>query len=438
MSLFCAKSAGLQGTALGRRNGQVAVFGALALTLMFGAVGLSVDFGWEYFLKQRVQTAADAAATAAAVYALNNADTCTTVTCGVALSCAGITAPPTSSLKAGCLYATVDGPPVVTASMIENDSTHLPAGLTGVAPSIWVKATVTVSSPVSFLYIWGFKNATISSSSIAGVNSVPATSCIYVLDPNASGALTMTGTANVTTTNCAIYVDSSSATALTKKGSGDINGTVNIVGNYSQVGSGSITPAPATGKPTTADPLSSLPAPPFAGCDHTNYSTSATVTLDHGVYCGGISITGSGTITLNPGNYIMNGGGFSAAGSANITGAGVMIYNTATAGHTIGSISVSGSGTYTLSAPTAGVYEGILMFQDRTQSIGADVEGSNTSTMVGTLYLPDASLKYAGSATAQYTAIVSDTLTMVGSSAFKSDTNGTYTGISMAKPVLLQ
>src|SRR5215469_2052489 len=108
--------------ALNSRSGQTALLATLSIPLVFGAVGLTVDLGWCYFLKERVQTAADAAANAAAVYALNNNDTCATASCGTALNCAGISAPPSSSLTAGCLYATADGPPVVNASMIENDS----------------------------------------------------------------------------------------------------------------------------------------------------------------------------------------------------------------------------------------------------------------------------------------------------------------------------
>jgi hypothetical protein len=421
------------------RRGQAAILAALSLPLVFGTLGLVVDLGWSYFLKTRVQTAADAAAAAAAVYALNNSDSCSTVSCGTALNCSGVAAPPTTSLTAGCLYATADGPPVLTASMIENDSSHLPAGLTGVAPAMWVKATVTTSAVPTFLSVLGVTNAaTIAASAVAGVSAVPATSCIYVLDPSASGAFSVKGTATVSTSNCAIYVNSSSSSALVKTGSGTISGTVDIVGNYSQNGSGSISPSPNTGKPAVMDPLAALPAPTVGACDYNNFSVSADATLSPGVYCGGISITGSGTITMQSGRYIMNGGGFSSAGSASLSGSHVMIYNTATAGYTIGAVKIAGSGTLNLSAPDTGIYEGVLIFQDRTQSTGGQVSGSNSSVVTGALYFRDANLTYTGTTSSQYTALVADTITMVGTSSFKSDTYGTYTGISIAKAVLLQ
>jgi hypothetical protein len=421
------------------QKGQTLLLATLSLPLVFGAMGLVVDLGWGYFMKERAQTAADAAASAAAVYALNNNDTCLTVSCGTALDCAGVTAPPTSSLTAGCLYATADGPPVLTASLIENDSSHPPAGLTGVNPAMWVKATVNTSALPGFLAFLGVTSrAGVSASAIAGVSAVPPTSCVYALDPVASGALTVKGTAVLGTTNCAVYVNSNNSSALVKTGSGSINSTVDIVGNYSQVGSGTISPLPNVGQATITDPLSALPAPTFSGCDYTNYSVSGSATINHGVYCGGIHITGSGTITMNPGIYIMNGGGFSNGGSANLNATHVMIYNTATAGQTIGAVQITGSGTLTMSAPATGIYEGILIFQDRAQTVAGQVSGSDTSVVTGALYFPAANLTYTGTTAAQYTALVADTITMVGTSDFKNDDFGTYTGISIAKAVLLQ
>ena len=147
-----------------------------------------------------MQTAADAAASAAAVYALNAGDSCMTITCGVTYTCAGVT-PPTNSLQAGCLYATVDGPPVFAASLIENDGAHPPAGLTGNTPTMWVKATVTSGNNHYFLYLSGFHSSSILASTIAGTTTIPAGACIYVLSPTASQALTITGTSSITTSS---------------------------------------------------------------------------------------------------------------------------------------------------------------------------------------------------------------------------------------------
>jgi hypothetical protein len=91
-----------------------------------------------------------------------------------------------------------------------------------------------------------------------------------------------------------------------------------------------------------------------------------------------------------------------------------------------------------MSAPASGTYEGILIFQDRSQSVGGTVNGSNTSSVTGTLYFKDANLTYTGTTTAQFTALVADTITMVGTTNIKSDSYGTYTGISLAKATIFQ
>lgn len=421
-----------------RRGGQALILASLSLMLLFSVMGLSIDLGWAYYLKTRVQTAADAAATAAAVYAKNAGDTCGTVSCGTAYTCVG-TSPPTTSLEAGCLYATSDSPPAYTATMLENNT--VPPGVTGNTPSLWIEATVSTTAHNLFLFWSGFQSASIAARAIAGVTTIPAGSCVYVLDPSATGAYSMTGSGSVSTSNCAIYVDSSASKALKMTGSGSITGTVNIVGGYNVTGSGSITPSPTTGVASTPDPLASVPEPTFSGCNFTNFTAtgSSPVALTPGVYCGGISITGSGAVTMQSnGIYIMNGGGFSMTGSGSLTGSQVMIYNTAVGSYTIGAISFTGSGTITLSAQTSGNYQGIVFFQDRSYSKAASVTGSSSSVITGTLYFPAAALTYTGSGSAQYTAIIADTLSMTGSSSFKNDTTGTYTGLAKTMPSLIE
>src|ERR1700733_4258738 len=89
----------------GSQSGQALILGTLTLSVLFGAVGLATDLGMSYYTKSAVQTAADAATTAAAVYAYNHSDACSptgTVNCGVSYTCAGVN-PPTNSLQAGCL-----------------------------------------------------------------------------------------------------------------------------------------------------------------------------------------------------------------------------------------------------------------------------------------------------------------------------------------------
>ena len=140
-------------------------------------------------------------------------------------------------------------------------------------------------------------------------------------------------------------------------------------------------------------------------------------TLDPGIYYGGLSL--KGTITMNPGIYILAGGGLSLqSGTTTITGNGVMIFNTqndnascrsgagCTAG-ALGSLDTSGNPTIIWRAPTSGYYQGIVIYQARVaDGISATDEAnhpitlqggnSNNSLVDGLVYAVDTNLSFQG------------------------------------------
>ena len=208
---------------------------------------------------------------------------------------------------------------------------------------------------------------------------------------------------------------------------------IRVNGGASMSNNSVVTPAPQTGAGGVSDPLSSLPMPSFSGCDHLNWNSGGgDVTADPGVYCGGISITSSGTVTFNPGLYILNGSGFSVTGSGTIRGAGVTFFNTGQSGYVAGAVSTGGSATLTLSAPNSGTYQGMLFVQDRNLSYSGNnvISGSSTSVVTGTLYFPSTTLSFTGSSSGSYTAIVSKTVTFTGTSSLKNDPTGVLTGLA--------
>lgn len=409
--------------------------------LLFAVVGLAVDLGWAYYLKMRVQTAADAAATSAAIWANNHSDSCSTVTCGVSYRCIGAT-PATTSLQAGCLYATADGPPGFSATMIENNTA--PPGVSGNTPSLWIKATVATTSPNFFLFGSGYQIANIAAQAIAGITTMPGSNCIYVLSPSAAQALAVTGSSSITTSGCGVFVDSSSSTALVVTGSSHLtSSTIQVHGGVSITGSSTASPAPTTGAGTVTDPLASLPAPGYSGCDHTNYTigNGNTGSISPGVYCGGITVGGAATLTLGAGIYILNGGGLTVGNSGTMNATNVMFYNTGSAGHTIAPISITGSGIVNMSAPGSGVYKGIAFFQDRTLTYPThnSIANSGSGNITGTYYFPTTGFDFTGStASAVYAAFVASTVSVTGSSTLKNDPTGTYTGLTRTLSTLIQ
>jgi hypothetical protein len=119
-------------------------------------------------------------------------------------------------------------------------------------------------------------------------------------------------------------------------------------------------------------------------------------TLQPGVYNGGISISSqtSGSVTLMPGIYYMQGGGFSVSGGMNVTGSGVMIYNAPSGSND--QVTLSGTGTLTLSPPTSGSYKGITIFQSRTSTAAIAITGNGSLNVSGTIYAPGAEVDLTG------------------------------------------
>jgi hypothetical protein len=347
------------------RNGQAALLITLNLALLFGVIGFAVDLGYGYLMKNKAQTAADAAAGAAAIWAMNNADSCGAggVSCNTTYNCANPpVSPPTNSLQAGCLYAKANGfvndGTSQTVSLIENNTA--PPGVPGNNPSMWIKATVAQTLHNTFSFLSGFRSGSAAAQAIAGITTDPANDCMYAL--GTSGTVYSQNGSVTVTTNCGIYVNSD----LNKTGSGTITAaSVQYYGALSQSGSGTIVTSPVHVNKLVADPFAGLTKPTFTNhCDHTNFSVNSDGTLNPGVYCNGLGVTASPKLTFNPGIYIINGGSLSIGGSGIMTGNNVMFFITGQYGMTPGPVNVSGSATLNFTAPSTGTYRGLLIFQD--------------------------------------------------------------------------
>lgn len=229
-----------------------------------------------------------------------------------------------------------------------------------------------------------------------------------------------------------------------------------MAGTYTKNGSVTVNPTPVTGIVPTADPLASLVPPTpsgSGGCTTLNVTTNKTIAA--GNYCGvsingsvnvvfsggnytfgsgGLSINGSNTITFNASEYMMNGGNLTTNGSNTINGTGDLFYTTGG-----GSVTFNGSSTVNLSAPTSGTYEGILFYQDRSDSAGATVNGSNGSKYTGAMYFPAATLTTNGSntATATATVLVANKIIFNGSGSFGDDFSAFGSKVSPLKDAVL-
>jgi hypothetical protein len=454
-----AGAASTPGTArrLDRRSGQMVIFVTLSLSVLISLIGLAVDLGFSYFVKVNAQAAADAAAQAAAIYANKNGYVCGSgVTCGTTYSCASSpTSPPTDPLTAGCLYAKANGflnTGGQSVSLIAN-STASPNG-ESMSPALWIQANVSQTVTPLFLYWAGFTSGTSAAHAIGGVTVTPNSSCVYVLDSgNTSGALTISGAGALTASGCAVSVNSSNAGAITITGGGSARLNASAIkvkgGTSPSPCAAECSIAPTTGSAVASDPFGSLPAPSVPNsCYKTGYSlgNSNTDTIkpstdpSSGVFCGGITVAGSAVLTMEPGIYYLNGGGFTNSHSGKIIGSGVTIYLTGQYGQTNAPMQLIGNSVTDLSAPNSGTYQGVLFYQDRSAAYAGQNTIGNSATLssTGTFYFPTTGLTMSGAVGASKIGLVVKDLTLSGSATFNQDLTGTYTGLASRNPGLIQ
>lgn len=253
----------------------------------------------------------------------------------------------------------------------------------------------------------------------------PTKNCVYALSPSGTG-IKIAGGAVVQLPGCGLVDDSSSSTAaLQVTGTGTISAsTIGVVGNYAQNGGAQVTPTATTGIASVSDPLAFLQPPSFSPSSClADPQVKTTVTLGSSgtqVCYNGLTVNAGASVTFNPGVYIINGA-FSISGSATATGAGVTFYLPSGA-----SVSING-GVLNLTAPTSpsATYDGILFYQDRSNTTTADIEGGANSTLEGIFYFPDAGLKLAGGSSTSgssqvYASVIASTLNFVGGSTINN------------------
>jgi hypothetical protein len=367
--------------------------------------GFAVDVGTLFRAKRNLQTAADAAAVAGADES-KYGDWKAAAKAAAAQN--GITD------GSGGATVTVNNPP--------SSGSHASG----------VEVIITVSEPTYFMKVFHLTSMNVSARAVAGLTA--GSGCIYTLGTSGTD-IGLTGTADLSMPNCGILVDSAASNAIRMTGSSGITAqSIGIVGGYSTTGSASMNPSAVTGIAPAPDPLAFLSAPSFnaASCladPHITGSGSHTIgpAISGGTVCyNGLSITGSGAVTLNPGLYIINGG-FSMTGSGSLTGSGITFYLAAPTG----SASLSGSGALNVSAPTSGTYNGILFFEDPSDSHAMTITGSGSSNIQGIFYAPSAALSMTGSSGANISAdLVVGSLSMTGSSNFQN-----YSTINSSEPL---
>jgi hypothetical protein len=243
---------------------------------------------------------------------------------------------------------------------------------------------------------------------------------VFVLNPTAPGALTLSSNARIRLPGV-VYVDSDSKAAIEAHGHASVRASnIDVVGKVRSTGHPRGRPAPHTGVNPIADPLSALAAPTsgtYRG--RVTLGGNKSLTINPGVYSQ-ITVLGNALLTMNPGVYIIAGGGFFVGGNGTVRGSGVMIYNAGSsfpsAGGNFHRVSVFGNAKVLLTAPTTGPYAGILIFQARDNTRALSVSGNSFLGLLGTIYAPAAALYLRGNSRT-HDSLVVNRLTISGSAA---------------------
>lgn len=381
------------------RSGAYVIITALALPAVVGSFGFMSEVATWYSAKQLQQDAADSAAISAAI-----------------------------ALSAGesSLIATARG---ISGKYgyVNNDSTvrvsfnSPPATGPNSTNKSAVEVIIQVNQPATFSTMFGMSGLAIKARSVAIAGS-STSACVLALGTNVVNELIFQGNVSMNFEGCSINGNAPNSQSMYTGGSVVVKaGAVKLAGGLY----GSATPTTTSpdgisqyGAPTP-DPYATRNMPMIpSSCDYTNFKASGTVTLNPGIYCGGITIASNANVTLNPGVYYMASGSLSMTSTnAVVTGTGVTFVFTTQSGASSYAVATVTGGTFNVTAPTTGAMAGIVMYQDRNapQLQTFKMTGGAGLTLGGAVYLPQAALTFSGGAsTTGCTQLVANALSFSG------------------------
>jgi Flp pilus assembly protein TadG len=213
-------------------------------------------------------------------------------------------------------------------------------------------------------------------------------------------------------------------------------GTALSAGEARAVGSaaGPIRPAPVTDAPPMIDPFAGMRLDvPSLLCDSLALSIgSGTFRLNPGVHCGAVALLGTANLVLAPGEHFFVGPGLSVGGQSTVTGSDVVVVL-----KNLLAAQITGEAVLNLEGRKSGPYAGFVLIADRSYIGDVEISTSNARKLVGTIYLPNASLTVNGTNNriadqSPWTVVVARTIRTLGSANLVI--NAGYTASSVPVP----
>jgi hypothetical protein len=174
-----------------------------------------------------------------------------------------------------------------------------------------------------------------------------------------------------------------------------------------------------TGAGPVADPYADVSYPAYSGCAQQNFTAKIAVTIDPGVYCGGMKLNAGANVTLNPGIYYLDGD-LTVNGGAGLTGSGVTLVFTGK-NNSWATASINENASIYLTAPKLGPTAGIVIFGDRNIPVGTTFKfnGGASQYLGGAVYVPTGAIDFSGGAATgtSCTQIIGNTVVFTGNSS---------------------
>jgi Flp pilus assembly protein TadG len=385
-----ARTVGSVRSFLNDERGVTAVLVGPMLLVIGGMAALALDGVYAYTTHEKLRTTAEAAATAG-VHVVHDAP---------------------EARRLAVLFAERNRPEGATGAIVENANVELGHWNTdtrtftadpvdpGTQPLNAVRATASLTAGKGNpLRTWfggvGMSSIDISVSATAILQA--GTICVVALDKTGSKAIELDSNAKIDSPQCQIHSSSTAQDALYASSNAKIKASkVCVEGGYKTNSNASIQPTPNTLCDAVADPFADVPAPTVGGCTYNNKTyDNKTVTLQPGVYCGGLTIMGNSDVTFAPGEYVIKDGKFSADSNTKLSGQEVAFYLTGASAL----LHFNSNTQLSFTSPQTGPLRGFIFFQDRNFGGTHQVDSNVTAKLDGAIYFPKATLESKSNAT---------------------------------------
>lgn len=196
---------------------------------------------------------------------------------------------------------------------------------------------------------------------------------------------------------------------------------------------GVISPAPGTGAAPIDDPFSQMVLSPPTNCGGSAKidKKSGIISIPPGVHCGGIKVSGSTQLILEPGEHWFKAGALEVSENATLRGNDVVLFFDKAS-----KFQFQDKALVALEGRRTGAYAGMVMAATRDNTQDFVISSDNVDSLLGVIYVPNAVLIVEGTEDvardSAWTVIVAESVQLKGSPSLIINAN--YTGSAVPVP----